>query len=243
MKGISTIYTSAIKKHLAPLFANWEPDQPVKLGDYGLIRARKFIPVGNIADLGIIFETTTERTNSNKSFSSDQKMEIKFNGKGEIAGNAKASLDIKFHTKNAVFFNASGCDFMTMKNKDTVGKQIEDKYNSGDWNKEHAVVTDLVMSKTTLVVVSSAKDAEITLVAKSPTLKTIELTNAGLNLQATRKSQIGYLIETKKNLTPLFVLWELTTFTSEFEPIYRNGVDNYGIDGDKSEILRFSKIP
>ena len=241
MKGIANIYTNAIHKNLKPLFANWAPDRPVHLGDYGIMKAKRFIHVGNIADLGITFTSMTDRGNSHQSFSSDKKLETNFQAQGEVAGAAKATLDLKFHSRNSVFFNVSGCSYVRIGNKDEVGRQIISKYNLGEWKIEHVVITDIVKSKSTLAVVSSSNNAAITFTAKSPKIKSVELTNAAIRLQATNKNQIGYLVETEQNLSPLFILWKLFWFSGDFEPFYSSGVDNSNEDGDKNAVLKFRK--
>jgi hypothetical protein len=167
MRGISTIYTNTIREHLKPLFANWEPDHPIKLGDFGFLRKNKFIHVGNLGDKGISFASFYKNSNSHKRFSSDKKMSISFNGKGKVSATANASLNIKFNSKNSVFFNASGCNTKGIKNKASLGQQIMEKFDEGNWNKDHVVVTDIITSKSTLVVVSSSNNSEILLEANS----------------------------------------------------------------------------
>jgi hypothetical protein len=65
--NISSLYSTEIREHLYPYFANWEPSNPVALGDYGFLENNIFRQVGNLQRLGVAFTVRTEEGFSRKS--------------------------------------------------------------------------------------------------------------------------------------------------------------------------------
>jgi hypothetical protein len=68
------------------------------------------------------------------------------------------------------------------------------------------------------------------------------LSDVNLRLRAVNENRIGYLVETEKNLSPLFNLWKLHTFPKAFDPIYGADVENFDSDCAKRGGMTFEKI-
>jgi hypothetical protein len=70
MRDVANAYTTVVYENLHPLYANWKPSQPVRLGDYGLLSGRLFVYVGNIRSHGIKFVLLAEMLAARKPKSS-----------------------------------------------------------------------------------------------------------------------------------------------------------------------------
>ena len=109
MGSIAALYTEAVHANLKPLYANWEPGRPIQLGDYGLVKGRSFVHLGNVRDLDIAFSERSDTKPDWKSFSSKGTTEVTLHAKGQSY--AKAVLEITFGSENGVFFNAEIAPF------------------------------------------------------------------------------------------------------------------------------------
>lgn len=213
MSNIAEIYTEAVYDNLKPLYANWEPGSPVQLGDYGMVRDRTFIQVGNIeADLQIKFSPRKSPVKDNKVFSSKGSADIKFIGKGTVpingVVNAKAMLQIDFSSEKAAFFNAADCEYTMIADKAILGKEIMKRFNSGDWDREWAIITDIVKAGATTVAVSGGSSSSIAFQA-SGDVPNINLADASIGLTVASSKNIGYQIVAQQGLIPLIGLCKI----------------------------------
>lgn len=227
MSTIVEIYTEAVRQNLRPLFANWEPGKPVELGDYGTLVDDFLITVGNIRDLGITFGVSTDTTTDRKSFSSGGFTEIKLTAKGaaNVSGtiNAKATLEINFGSKEAVFFNAAECKFSMIRDKAAIAREVMRRYNADKWERDWAVVTDIVEAGATTIVISGADNASVIFEASGDVQK-IDLANASIGLNITNQKNVGYVIDAQNGLTPLIGLSKIQStflwFGDKYKPLY-----------------------
>lgn len=226
MSAIVEVYTSAVHENLKPLFANWEPGRPLELGDYGSRVGEVFIHIGNIKDLGIAFDVREDPTTDQKYFSSEGSTEIKLNTKGAATAsnalNAKATLEINFSSKEAVFFNAAECRFSMIKDKAAIGKEVMKLYKAGDWDRSWAVVTDIVSAGATTIAVSGADKASITFEA-SVDVEKINLADAKIGLNVASQNNVGYVVDAKNGLIPLMGLSQIQStflwFGGKYKPL------------------------
>jgi len=227
MSSIVEIYTNAVYDNLNPLYANWEPGRPIQLGDFGVMRSRTFICLGNISDFGMTFSKRTDPATSNKFFASQDTAEVKFHAKGAapVSGvvNVKATLEVNFSSQDAVFFNAADCEYTMIANKVALGKAVMAKYEQDEWQREWIVVTDLVKAGATTVVVSGARTASIVLEATGD-VERINLADASVGLTIKSASNVGYQVVAAKELIPLFGLCKIqSTFlwwNDNFRPLF-----------------------
>jgi hypothetical protein len=211
MTSIVEIYTGAVRANLKPLFANWEPGKPVELGDYGILSGNTFIHVGNIKDkdLGMRFDVRKDSKSDRKYFSSEGSTEIKLNAKGatNVSGalNAKATLEINFGSKEAVFFNAADCQFSMIQDKASIGREIMKRYKSGHWDRGWAVVTDMVQAGATMIAISGTDQASVIFEAKGDVEK-INLADASIGMNVAVQKNVGYVVDAQSGLIPLIGL-------------------------------------
>ncbi len=206
MNELAHLYTKSTHDHLKPLFANWEPGRPIKMGDYGIMSDYSFCHLGNIADLGITFKVRADHSPDQKSFSSEGSTNIQLNAKGEAY--AKATLEIGFAKKGAVFFNAAECRHSMIEDKPALGRRVMELHQSKTWEQAWAVVTDVVESKATTIVVSGADTSSILLEA-SADIASIDLSNASVSLSLRSERNLGFKTVAEKGLVPLIGLCKI----------------------------------
>ncbi len=227
MSSIVKIYTDEVYDNLKPLYAQWEPGKPVQLGDFGILRDRTFIQLGNIQqDLGLTFTKRSDNTKDHKFFASQGSVDLKFNAKGSVPVSgllsANASLEIAFSNKKAVFFSAADCEYVMIEDKVGLGKQIMTQYEKRKWEREWVVVSDLIKAGATTIAVSGGQSASIVLEAGGD-VERISLADASLGLTVKTASNIAYQVIAEKGLIPLLGLCKIQSsflwFNEQFRPL------------------------
>lgn len=238
MSSIAEIYTRTVYENLRPLYANWEPGRPVKLGDFGVMRDRTLILLGNVGQFGIEFTTRTDPASDQKYFSSEGETQITFYAKGSVGvsgiANPRAGVEIKFFSRRAVFFNAAGCSYTMIADKVELGRQVMERFKAGEWQREWAVVTDLVEAKSTTVIVSGGDEAMILMEATGD-IANINLADASIGLDVKMASNIGYQVVAKNGLMPLLGLCKIQSaflwWGDRFKPLSRELIE---LDGRRA---------
>lgn len=213
MSNVASIYTNAMRDNFRPMFANWQPGSPLKLGDYGLITNNIFQRIGKIGDpdIGIEFKTRLDETGDQYEFSSSSETEFLFTAGGQVntpTANVKAGLEIRFGKSDSVYFNAAGCKVNSIENIKAVGDALIALDEQGKWKRDFAVVTNLIASGATTVVVSGGNNSSIVLEA-SGGVPQIDLADASLKLSLKSMRNVALKIITTGGMTPLMALMQV----------------------------------
>ena len=105
-------YCDHMKKNFKVICAAFPPNEPLKLGDYGVLNNTVFVRIGALSDCQIDIGSPREfpENKDNFDFSSEGSVEIDFRAKATTTiPPIKAGIDISFSSKHSVFFNAVGC--------------------------------------------------------------------------------------------------------------------------------------
>lgn len=225
MIGVVEIYTDALYNNFKPLHANWEPGRPIQLGDFGVMRGRTFVHVGNIKDVGVKFSEIEDETTDDKQFTSTSDINVTFHAKGTTTAgvvNAKAGLEVAFGSKDAVFFNAADCKYNMIANKAAVGKSVLALYEKEEWQREWVVVTDLVKAGATTVAISGGASASIVFEATGDADR-IDLADASVGIAVKSSRNVGYKVVAGKGLYPLIGLCKIQSafpfWPQKFRPV------------------------
>lgn len=216
--SVATDYCNQIRDGLRR-HANFPPDLPVALGDFGRIRDDVFERLGNISQLGLTFGVVEGVGKSSYSFKSEGGIDISLFAKGELGPEgtplARAGLDLKFSRANAVFFAASGVTTKVIADLRALEAQLIQLLDEGQWEADFFVVTELSAAAKTTAVASASADSSIRLEASSPSLEMIHLGDASLELQVKRSRSTGLEIITESGHTPLMQLARLRGWFSK----------------------------
>ena len=243
MIGAVEIYTDAVYNNFKPLHANWEPGRPVQLGDYGVMKGRTFVHLGNIKDLGVNFSERADETSDDKQFTSTSDVNVTFHAKGTTTAgvvNAKAGLEVAFGSKDAVFFNAADCTYNMIADKAAVGKRILALNDKEEWQREWVVVTDLVKAGATTVAISGGASASILFEAKGD-VDRIDLADASIGLSVKSSKNVGYRVVAANGLYPLIGLCKIQSaflfWPREFRPLSAS-IGDFHIRGAREDSPR-----
>lgn len=207
MKAIARFYTNQVKDNFVTLFANWIPESPLSLGDFGVLDGNIFIRKGNVRDFGLNFETITGPSVDEK-FTSGGAVDVAFNAKATVpatGATVNANITIDFHKEHSIYFSAEGCSTSSIKDKNTLGNEVLKLYEDGKWKKEHTIVTDVVVAERSIVVISEGNNCKYVLEADANVSK-IEVNT---NLAVTTSKSVGYSVDAKKGLNILMGLCKI----------------------------------
>jgi hypothetical protein len=195
MKAISDLYTSIVHDNLRPLYANWEPGTPIKLGDFGFLDNYRFTQMGNVAAMGIKTTSREDVTTDHKYFASEGSTDIAFHAKGSVAPTGgtyvNATLEVGFTSREAMFFNAAECLHNMIEDKDSLGKSVLELYDNDKWDDGWVVVTDLISAKSVAIAISASSSASISFEA-SGDVPSIKLADASIGLSIKSATNVGF---------------------------------------------------
>jgi hypothetical protein len=212
MSGISEIYARQVHEHLKPLYANWMPGAPIKLGDYGKMVNGVFDCSGNIAQLGFLFTTREDDSIDSMDFSTSDSVDIAFYAKGKLnlngVVNARPAVEINFKRGESVFFNAAGCRHLMIEDKAALGAELIKKRVKIGWDQDWVIVTSIVQSGATTVLISGSKNSKIVLEA-SADIPEINFAEASIGFNTLFSSDFSCKIVAEPGIVPLIGLSQL----------------------------------
>lgn len=257
-KPLAKVYANAVKKNQKILYGVWEPGFPVQLGDYGVMKGNIFTQLGNISEFEELknfkLKIRKDETKDEKFFTSQKGVQFTLTPKGEVpieGVELKASIEVKFSKKNCVFFNAAECTFESIENKYQLGQELL-KLGNGRWKKKFVVVTDRVIAKRALVLISTSSDFSIKLDAKAD-IDEIDLASASLGFTLNNQKSSGYKVITEEGIIPLIGLSKIKSpflfFGNKFKASHKEHtaemtsaiIDNELEETDNKE-LQFSQL-
>lgn len=203
-------YTRELKKQFDYL-ATWLPGTPIDLGDIGILRNNQFTKVSNLSDFGIEFEIEPDETKSDIEHSSKGAVSITTKASGTVApqgralGEIDAGIIVEFSKENAILFKANGTTSPCIKDQISLGKKIIELYKDGKWDKDWAVITELVDSESATILISSSSNGEIELKAKGEIeAAKLDIADAELGFELTFSKDLSTKIIAAESLSPLF---------------------------------------
>jgi hypothetical protein len=241
MNALASEYCDQLKHNFKTLYAAFPPNEPLRLGDYGVMNGNTFVPIGQVSDLGIPvgnIRRIPERS-SDFEFTTEGSVDVEFHpsGSGGAGVPVKAGLDISFSKKFSVFFTAAQCLPVFIEDQVSLGNAIV-KLMEGKWQKKFVVVTSLLEAGATTIVVSGSDQSSISLEAASAAIVAVNLGDVTLNLSITSAKSVGYKVITQAGLTPLIGLSKIGGVLSESFGPYALGP---GRSSPAPQLLPFSE--
>jgi len=224
MSSLASEYCDQLKQNFKTFYAPFPPNQPVQLGDYGVLNGNIFVPIGRVSDLGIdtgSIRRMPERA-SDFEFTTEGSVDVEFHAAGGATPTGvpiKAGLDISFSKKFSVFFTAVKCIPTFIENQVSLGNSVVQALQSGRWQRKFVLITSLVEAGSTTIVVSAADQSGISLEASSAAVPAIDLGDLSVKLAIKSTRSIGFKAITQGGLTPLIGLSKVKgVFGSDFGP-------------------------
>jgi len=199
MKTINK-YTKTIKQQLGYL-ATWLPSTPLALGDIGILKKNKFNRIGRLEDFDIDKEDIEHSTKGGHSITT--KVAGTISPAGSSLLQADAGIIIEFLKEKAIIFKATNA----------IAQTIIELFKQGKWNKDWAVITELVHAESCSVIIANSSHAKIELKVniKKALPHVLDIADAGLQLAPVFTKDLLTEIIAKEALTPLFKASKLKT--------------------------------
>ena len=237
--SVSKYYTKLVKDQ-TKYSATWLPTITLSPGDVGRISDYQFQLLTNLKQLGIPFETTSGNTQLDFTSALNDGYSFKVKGVGEAPladsglAEAEAGISVKFSRENQVLFNFSKCKSTILKDQFSVEKEMLARYDSGNWQDDLVVVTEVLHSKAGTIIISGGSNAGIDLVANGNLGKDqLNLASVEADFKIKKESGISTRIIASKNLTPLF-----KAIGIDKRPLKKRRVILHGPEGMKIPIVR-----
>lgn len=186
------------------------PNVSLHLGDVGILRRDRFVPVGSLSDLGIAFESIPSGPAIPYVYHSRSGVHVEFlTGAGlPVAApmlNASGSVKFTFGSKGGVVFIARNGTSTRIRDQIGLRAEIERRYEAGNWDRTHGVITELVSVERATILVAESSDAafELQATADVPT-DLIEIADVDAKFGVRRTHGIGFQSVGEAGLTPLF---------------------------------------
>lgn len=217
MGSLAKTYVRDIHKEWVHVFGTWPIGSQVELGDYGYLEDGIFLRFGNIADKQVAGEIREDENEDVHEYKSADKVSVASHAKGSVAvsgvAQIKASLEVSFSGKHAVFLKAAGGKWNTFKSLDEIGQQILSLHHAKDWDRKLVVVTSLLKACATTVIVSSGSCASVVIEAAASDVEVIDLVDANVGLNIKSESNLGLKVIAEGGMTPLFGLMKVHRLT------------------------------
>jgi len=241
MKAIHTAYTQEVYANLRPLHATWEPTQPIRLGEVGILQGKSFRQQTHLQDLGIEVRQRLGSSRSSLWFGSNGTTNIQF--KPAIAGApgvvpVNASLELSFSSGGAVFFHAAKCTSTLISDKVSLKRDVLKRFQNSKWDPEWVVVTEAILAGSSTIAIAGQAGATLELEAQTST-PTVDLAEASLKFELRAVQRVGFQLISESGLTPLIGLSKLQRplfSEAKFGPALAQGEQFEG-EWDFTEIL------
>jgi hypothetical protein len=168
MASLQRRYAEVLHENFSSYYANFPPNRPVALGDFGTLADGTFTRVGSLTESFGVTSARTAISAEGAAFQFSSKkgviLELEANAgasAGQPTGKAKAS--IRFNAANAVFFAAADCKVETYTDELPVRAAILDLFAAETWDPKWTLVTGRITAGALNLVVSSEAGAFIDL--------------------------------------------------------------------------------
>lgn len=222
-------YTSSIRRETS-LFANWPPNGPREIGDYGRVNGALFEFFGcldhkevealgkregpSLADYDIMIKASRVL---NAHLSAEARANV---------GDGKALLEIKFSSEEGIVFAAPSIRITEIASMAALGRVLNERRREGSWIMDHAVVVQVSAAESATILLSNEADAgmEFEVAADAPVnAQLIAKLHAGASLVSSHG--VGIKIIGEGPLTPLFKLAYLKKrILGDPRIVYREGL-------------------
>ncbi len=212
---------SAVDLYVKKLFdkykflATWLPNDPISIGDYGIISGNQFHKEGNLQHLGI--QSMKIKSEYPIDFSLHYKTKITFFtdanatvGFSDLVDIGRGKAHFEFEKEGSFTFDALECSTIKMDNKGQVGEQIKALYrkDKDKWDKSWHVIDKVVTAQSATILVSNSASSNLELHVKAE-LPALNLADTGLNLRFGSEEGEIVRVLTSKRITPLYTASKL----------------------------------
>jgi len=211
------VFCKAIRKHYGrnAVFDFSQPD--LKLGDFGTLENGVFSYEDNVVDFGFLSKKDLKRNPDKKIIAAEPYVHWS-NGIIKTDGSALLKTDVvdadfsfKFKKDNQFLFSVMPIKTISLSNIKSIGKKLRRVYDSGEWEKNYCLVTNITITAPSKLVIGSKSGAEITTSGKVNKLQQFIDVAASLNYKSSLKTT-----QAQNHSSVVTSLFQLHTFKKKW---------------------------
>jgi hypothetical protein len=212
MTSPKTQYISEIRRSFGytPV---WLPNATVQPGDIVLLDDDSPTRIDTLRRPGLNFNLEIREDNSTGDihYTSAEGVSVTFKAAGSapiansVLATGDAGMIVEFSRRNAVLLEALGCKTKYIADQVALAKQILELYHADQWEKEWAVVTEVVQADSLIVFLSNTSEAKIELKAEGKfNAGSASLASASASFSIAVSKNMATQIVATKSLTPFY---------------------------------------
>lgn len=206
--SIAKTYARELKRKL-DRFGVWKPGDGIKLGDILVIEKGLMEHRGNIDHFGISFEEEVMNCDpeNTEDYMSENAVKVTSKVGGSIPGTdkVKAHVEIGFSRDGAVYYSSKGIKNIRVKDPLELEKRIIGLYREDKWHKDYAVVTQITVADSAVIVISKSSGASVELTGQADVgNENFRITDLDLGFSFSRESNVAYRQQFKAPTPLLF---------------------------------------
>lgn len=193
-------------------FANWTPESPITVGDYGYIKGYRFTRDGNISEYKLDFELDSVRA---KTATFEKKDGLTINTSASASGNLdnqNTKLDLQFGNEGSFLYHLSDITNNQFKERRVAFEKIGKLILSSEikWKDDYVLVVEVKQAGKAFIIVADSANASMQIECKSDIPGSLNLANAAGNIGYTKDSDRVIKYDVKETISPLFRVVEFS---------------------------------
>jgi hypothetical protein len=165
MASPAKLYQQEMHDNLG-FFANWLPGDPLELGDAGVLEGGRFRRLASLGELGIEFAPDVSTSQQDVRYTSTSGVRLGAGTGADVAGIARATLNIEFARAGAFVFHASKLAVRSLTDRVAIGQGLLRAYENSRWDKGWLLVDGIHVAERATIIVSQDRSAALTLAAR-----------------------------------------------------------------------------
>lgn len=210
MKSAQKQYTNEMKRKFG-YYATWNPGVPLQLGDVGIFKNNVFTKISDLESFQITFDIREDQTEVDLEHSSQGSVSVttKLSGTvaphGSVLADADAGIVVEFGKDNSTLFKANKTVSPTIKDTIQLGNIVLELFKQGKWNKNWAIITELVKAESATIIISNSSNSKIELKANANVdAPSFDIADANFEFSTLISKGLETMIIAAEGITPLF---------------------------------------
>jgi hypothetical protein len=228
--------------------ATWDPTKQLKIGAIGKLDQGVLSIYTSLDKESIPVEISTGNPGAAMDYTSHENVTIttKLSGSMPISGSVleqgDAGFSFSFKSDNSIVFQTSNHTVHQLVNLAEIEHLVLEKYNSGNWDKDWVIITELIEADAATIIISNSSDGTLELKANNlGSNGAVKLTDISLGLSVVREkgSTLKYIAQ--NSLTPLYRVMGLkSAFLSSLSMSTRGSIES-ALFAERLELLEYDE--
>ncbi len=208
MAAIYEQYTEEMHREFG-YSATWLPNTRLSIGDVGFFHRDRFQRVTSLREMGVTAAVGPPGDPSDLEYLSANQVQLSWRADAGVsslpAAEASTTISVIFGRAHAVVFQALNGRVRAIGDLAALQAQLRPLLDSGKWQHDYAVITEVIQTGPAAVLVSSQANARADFRVRAGTLTgPCALAQAAANLGVLSTSGVSVKIVAPDGLTPLF---------------------------------------